>query len=126
MVSRAALLAGLLVVAASASAASTWCLGLGALGPIRAGMRVEEVLRLADWPGMETKKQPQDCWYLNYDGNGANFSLMIIKSTRGLFPEIARAVSQIHTYRTPEIICLPIVDGSEAYLQWVADSVKPL
>ena len=67
--------------ATGASAASTWCLGLGALGPIRTGMKVEEVLLLADWPGMETKKLPQECWYLNYDGNGANFRLMIIKST---------------------------------------------
>jgi hypothetical protein len=80
VVRRLALLAGLAVLT-SASAASTWCLGLGALGPIRTGMRAEEVLRLADWPGMETKKQPQDCWYLNYDGNGANFRLMILKDT---------------------------------------------
>ena len=64
----------------------------------------------------------------HWEGKIANDKehLMIIKSTRELFPEIARAVSQIHSYRTPEIICLPIVDGSEAYLQWVADSVKPL
>ena len=81
VVSRGVLLAGLLAIAAGASAASTWCLGLGALGPIRAGMKAEQVLRLADWPGMETKKQPQDCWYLDYDGDGANFSLMILKDT---------------------------------------------
>jgi len=80
MVRRAIVLAGL-VFLTNASAAPTWCLGLGALGPIRAGMKVEEVLRLADWPGMETKQQPQDCWYLNYDGNGTDFRLMIIKST---------------------------------------------
>ena len=82
MVRRASVAALLAILsAAGASAASTWCLGFGSLGPIRTGMNVEQVLRLADWPGMETKKQPQDCWYLNYDGNGANFSLMILKDT---------------------------------------------
>jgi periplasmic divalent cation tolerance protein len=50
--------------------------------------------------------------------------LMLIKSTRELFPEIKHAISQIHTYHTPEIICLPIIDGSRNYLQWISDSVK--
>ncbi len=50
--------------------------------------------------------------------------LMLIKSTRPLFPEIKAAISKIHSYHTPEIICLPIIDGSRNYLQWVSDSVK--
>ena len=50
--------------------------------------------------------------------------LMLIKSTRELFPEVKHAISQIHSYHTPEIICLPIIDGSRNYLQWVSDSVK--
>ena len=50
--------------------------------------------------------------------------LMLIKSTRELFPEIKREISRIHSYHTPEIICLPIIDGSRNYLQWVSDSVK--
>jgi periplasmic divalent cation tolerance protein len=54
---------------------------------------------------------------------GAEY-LMLIKSTRQLFPEIKAAISKIHSYHTPEIICLPIIDGSRNYLQWVSDSVK--
>ena len=49
---------------------------------------------------------------------------LFIKSTRELFPEIKTAISQLHSYRTPEIICLPIIEGSRNYLQWVTDSVK--
>ena len=49
---------------------------------------------------------------------------LFIKSTRDLFPEIKAAISKIHSYHTPEIICLPIIDGSRNYLQWVGDSVK--
>ncbi len=50
--------------------------------------------------------------------------LMLIKSTRELFDEIKSEVLKIHSYTTPEIICLPIVDGSADYLQWVGNSVK--
>jgi periplasmic divalent cation tolerance protein len=51
--------------------------------------------------------------------------LLIIKSTAELFPEIKTEISKIHSYHTPEIICLPIIDGSRNYLQWISDSVKP-
>jgi len=61
-----------------ASAAAKWCLGLGSLGPVRTGMTVEQVLRLADFPGLERKQPAGDCWYLNYRAAGADFDLMII------------------------------------------------
>lgn len=51
--------------------------------------------------------------------------LLIIKSTGELFPEIEAEISKIHSYQTPEIICLPVIEGSRNYLQWVSDSVKP-
>jgi periplasmic divalent cation tolerance protein len=50
--------------------------------------------------------------------------LLLIKSTRELFPEVRKAILKIHSYAMPEIICLPIVDGSQAYLRWVGESVK--
>ena len=50
--------------------------------------------------------------------------LMFIKTTRDLFPQIKAEIDLIHSYHTPEIICLPIIDGSANYLQWVGDSVR--
>ena len=50
--------------------------------------------------------------------------LLLIKSARGLFPQIKAAISKVHSYHTPEIICLPIIDGSRNYLQWLGDAVK--
>ena len=97
MISRGAALAMLtLSLACAASAASTWCLGMDGLGPIRAGMKVEQVLRLADWPGMETKQRPSECWYLRYHGAGSDFDLMIIK---GAVVRIElRGPSKLHTF----------------------------
>jgi periplasmic divalent cation tolerance protein len=51
--------------------------------------------------------------------------LLVIKSVRELFPEIRTEISRLHSYQTPEIICLPIVEGSRNYLEWISDSVKP-
>jgi periplasmic divalent cation tolerance protein len=49
--------------------------------------------------------------------------LLIIKSTRDLFTALQSAIARIHSYATPEIISLPIIDGSAEYLQWLDSSV---
>jgi len=64
-----------LLLAASSFAASSWCLGMGGLGPVRAGMPVEQVLALADFSGIERRNPAGECWYLRY---GSDFALMII------------------------------------------------
>jgi periplasmic divalent cation tolerance protein len=50
---------------------------------------------------------------------------LFIKTTRALFPEIQAAISKLHSYETPEMICLPIIDGARRYLAWLNDAVKP-
>lgn len=52
--------------------------------------------------------------------------LLIIKTMRNLFDEIKSEVLRLHTYTTPEIIALPIVDGLPEYLQWIDGSVGRL
>ena len=49
---------------------------------------------------------------------------LVIKTTGELFPEVQAEIARLHSYQTPEIICLPIIDGSQNYLQWVSDSLK--
>jgi len=75
-VKRALLLAAFgVTLAAVAAAGPSWCLGMGGLGPLRAGMTVEQVLALADFSGIERRKPAGECWYLRY---GSDFALMII------------------------------------------------
>ena len=97
MVSRRAPLVALALLPALGAAANpTWCLSMGGLGPIRAGMPVEEVLALADFPGMEGKTKPQECWYLRYQGGPADFQLMIVD---GIVVRIElRGASKLHTF----------------------------
>jgi hypothetical protein len=60
-----------------AHADARWCLGMEGIGPVRAGMTVDQVLPLADWSGLERREQTASCWYLRYEGPNA-FLLMII------------------------------------------------
>ena len=50
-------------------------------------------------------------------------SLLIVKTTQDLFlKKLVPAVQEIHPYDVPEIIALPIVFGSENYLDWIDES----
>lgn len=46
-----------------------------------------------------------------------------IKTTREQYGAIEAAIREIHSYDCPEIIATPIVAGSAAYLQWLAENV---
>ena len=48
--------------------------------------------------------------------------LMIVKTQRSLFNSLKGRVKELHSYEVPEIIALPIVDGSEDYLKWIRES----
>ncbi len=45
--------------------------------------------------------------------------LMVIKTRRSIFSDLAAKVTELHSYDVPEIIALPIVDGSPEYLKWL-------
>jgi periplasmic divalent cation tolerance protein len=49
----------------------------------------------------------------------AKESLLIVKTRESLLPDIIKSVKKIHSYDVPEIIALPIVGGSEEYLDWI-------
>ena len=51
--------------------------------------------------------------------------LLIIKSGKDLFASIQQSVRELHSYSVPEIIALPIVDGSQDYLKWLDEQVLP-
>lgn len=48
-----------------------------------------------------------------------NEVLLILKSVLDRFDLITEEVKKMHSYETPEIIAMPIVAGSEDYLNWV-------
>ena len=46
--------------------------------------------------------------------------LLIIKTSRELFPALCAEVERLHPYEVPELLALPVVAGAENYLNWLA------
>jgi periplasmic divalent cation tolerance protein len=51
--------------------------------------------------------------------------LLIMKTRVGLFAALEGRVRVLHSYRVPEVIAVPIVEGSVAYLAWLSEVLKP-
>ena len=49
--------------------------------------------------------------------------LLIIKTKRELFSRLKQRVQELHSYSVPEIIALPILEGSESYLKWLGEEL---
>ena len=49
--------------------------------------------------------------------------LLLAKTTSDRFGELDRAVREIHSYQTPEIIALPVIAISEPYWAWLQEEV---
>ena len=46
------------------------------------------------------------------------------KTTVARAAELRDHLLAVHTYDVPEIVCLPVMDGSDAYLSWVRDNAR--
>jgi len=45
--------------------------------------------------------------------------LLLLKTRASRCAAVAARVKSLHPYALPEVVALPVVDGSEAYLDWV-------
>jgi periplasmic divalent cation tolerance protein len=50
--------------------------------------------------------------------------LILMKSHQDLFKKLEEAVRALHSYKVPEILVLPVVDGSKEYLDWLDDCLS--
>ena len=51
-------------------------------------------------------------------------TLLLIKTTQARFDALQTAISQRSSYDVPEVIAVPILEGSPAYLGWLAEAVS--
>jgi len=49
--------------------------------------------------------------------------LLLIKSSADKFEAARTRIRQLHSYKVPEIIALPITDGDRDYLAWLRSSI---
>jgi periplasmic divalent cation tolerance protein len=50
--------------------------------------------------------------------------ILIIKTQKERYEELENKVKSLHSYSVPEIIGLPIVEGSSSYLGWLKEMTK--
>ena len=51
-------------------------------------------------------------------------SMLFVKTTAVKLPALKRWIAAHHPNSVPELIALPIVDGSKAYLSWLATALR--
>jgi periplasmic divalent cation tolerance protein len=45
--------------------------------------------------------------------------LVVMKSRKNLFAQLTARVRALHSYEVPEVLALPIIEGSADYLAWI-------
>ena len=61
------------------------------------------------WEGQIETSQEYQCW---------------AKSRVELFAQIEAAIHRLHPYQVPEILAIPVLEGSDDYLKWLEGEVK--
>ena len=51
--------------------------------------------------------------------------LLLIKSRRDLFDQVRAQIEKMHSYEVPEIVAVPVVEGTLAYLDWLNRELLP-
>jgi len=62
------------------------------------------------WHGAIETAQEWQCW---------------AKSRRDLYEQIEAAIRRLHSYEVPEILAVPVLAGSAAYLAWLDGQLGP-
>ncbi len=50
---------------------------------------------------------------------------VIMKTSKDRVAALWERVRELHPYDVPEFVVLPVVDGNDAYLRWVAEATTP-
>ncbi len=50
---------------------------------------------------------------------------LTIKTSRGLFSALLERIKGVHSYKVPEVLALPVVEGNPDYLDWMQRELKP-
>lgn len=50
--------------------------------------------------------------------------LLIAKTRMSLFGRVAEYIKDNHSYEVPQIVAVPIIEGTKDYLSWIRDNTK--
>ena len=69
---------------------------------------------------------PIESWY-RWEGRveTATEWLCVAKTTAERYDELEAAIGELHSYDVPEVLAVPVVRGSAAYLRWLGEEAAP-
>ncbi|MFO7888754.1 MAG: divalent-cation tolerance protein CutA [bacterium] len=67
-------------------------------------VQINKIISYYTWKG-ESKKEPE--------------YRLLIKTKKALYKKVEKYIKKMHSYEVPEIITIPIQDGSKEYLAWI-------
>jgi periplasmic divalent cation tolerance protein len=67
--------------------------------------------------------QVQSYYYWKGALESSNECLLMIKSSQALFEELRSHLVRLHSYEVPEILAIPVSEGSPDYLHWLDTSL---
>lgn len=70
-----------------------------------------------------TKSEVNSIYYWKGNIEDDTENLLIIKTREDKFKDLVKRVKELHPYTVPEIIAMPIVLGSEDYLNWIDETL---
>jgi|ERR1022692_2607395 periplasmic divalent cation tolerance protein len=50
--------------------------------------------------------------------------LLLIKSSRELFDSVRATLEAAHSYEVPELLALPVIEGSSNYMNWLGANLR--
>ncbi len=50
--------------------------------------------------------------------------LCLIKSHTDLYPQLEAKIRASHSYQVPEVLCMPVEAGNQAYLDWLSGELR--
>ena len=53
-------------------------------------------------------------------------AFVLMKSHEKLFKRLSTRVTELHSYDVPEVLAVPVVDGSQSYLDWMKACLEPV
>lgn len=101
------------------------CVVLTTFDDDEVGRKIVETL-LAERLAACIQVLPIESWY-RWEGEVRHEAerLAVVKTQRSLVRDVESTILAHHSYDTPEIVVLPIVDGSPDYLSWLASECRP-
>lgn len=50
--------------------------------------------------------------------------IILVKTSRANYDKVQDTIREHHSYELPEVVALPIVEGSEQYLEWLGECFR--